>query len=67
LREANGTNARGLMNYIHELVGRLAEKRPVENAALFPSIQSGCIDVLLINVNSDVADYGNRAMGKAAT
>jgi hypothetical protein len=37
LREANGTKARGLMNYIHDLVSGMAEKRPVQNADLFPT------------------------------
>ena len=30
-REANGTKARELMNYIHDLVSGMAEKRPVHN------------------------------------
>jgi hypothetical protein len=37
LREANGTKARGLMNYVHDLVSGMAEKHPVENGDLFPT------------------------------
>ena len=63
LREANGTKARGLMNYIHDLVSGMAEKRPVENADLFPAY-SNWLDRRFadqwetFNVNSDVADFG---------
>jgi hypothetical protein len=63
LREANGTKARGLMNYIHDLVSGTAEKRPVENADLFPSY-SNWLDRRFadqwetFNVSSDVADFG---------
>jgi hypothetical protein len=35
LRETNGTKARGLMNYIHDLVSGMAGERPVKNAELF--------------------------------
>ncbi len=37
LREENGAKARGLMNYIHDLVKDMAEGRPVENEQLFPT------------------------------
>lgn len=63
LRETNGTKARGLMNYIHDLVSGMAEKRPVENADLFPSY-SNWLDRRFadqwetFNVSSDVADFG---------
>ena len=63
LREANGTKARGLMNYIHDLVSGMAEKRAVENADLFPTY-SNWLDQRFadqwetFNVNSDVADFG---------
>ena len=70
LREAHGTNARGLMNYIHDLVSGMAEKRPVENADLFPGY-SNWLDRRFadqwetFNVNSDLADFGSSS-GKIA-
>jgi hypothetical protein len=65
LRDANGTKARGLMNYIHDLVSAMAEKRAVENADLFPSY-SQWLDRRFadqwetFNVTSDVADLALR-------
>jgi hypothetical protein len=49
LREANGTKARGLMNYIHDLVSGMAEKRPVDNGDLFPTYSKWLDRVFLIN------------------
>ena len=63
LREANGTKARGLMNYIHDLVSGMAQKRVVQNADLFPTY-SDWLDQRFedrwetFNVGSDVADFG---------
>ena len=63
LREANGTKARGLMNYIHDIVNSMAEKRPVKNAGLFPAY-SNWLDQRFadqwetFSVGSDVADFG---------
>jgi hypothetical protein len=63
LREANGTKARGLMNYIHDLVSGMAEKRRVDNSDLFPTY-SMWLDRRFadqwetFNVSSDVADFG---------
>jgi hypothetical protein len=63
LREANGTKARGLRNYIHDLVSGMAEERPVENAELFPTYsqwlnQRFADHWKTFNVSSDVADFG---------
>ena len=63
LREANGTKARGLMNYIHDIVSGVAEKRPVNNADLFPSYSNWLNRRFAdqwetFNVSSDVADFG---------
>ena len=63
LREANGTKARGLMNYIHDLVSGMAEKRRVDNSDLFLTY-SKWLDRRFadqwetFNVSSDVADFG---------
>jgi hypothetical protein len=52
-----------LMNYIHDLVSGMAEKRAVENANLFPTY-SKWLDRRFadqwqtFNVSSDVADFG---------
>ena len=51
------------MNYIHDLVSAMAEKRAVENADLFPTY-SNWLDRRFadqwetFNVSSDVADFG---------
>ena len=51
------------MNYIHDLVSGMAEKRAVENANLFPTY-SKWLDRRFadqwqtFNVSSDVADFG---------
>ena len=63
LREANGTKARGLMNYVQDLVSGMADERPVENAELFPAYSnwlSWRFDDKweTFNVGSDVADFG---------
>ena len=62
-RETNGTKARGLMNSIHDLISGMAEKRPVNNADLFPSysiwLNRRFADQWeTFNVSSDVADFG---------
>ena len=63
LRESNGTKARGLMNYVQEMVNGMAEKRRVDNDELF----SGYSDWLnkrfsdqweTFGLNSDVDDFG---------
>jgi peptidoglycan hydrolase-like protein with peptidoglycan-binding domain/uncharacterized protein YecT (DUF1311 family) len=62
LREKNGVRARGLMNYIHDFVRQLAEKRSSDNR-LFPSY-SNWLNMRFANqwetynVSSDVADFG---------
>jgi hypothetical protein len=63
LREANGTKARGLMNYIQDLVSGMAEERPVENGELFPAYsnwlnQRFADQWKTFNVSSDIADFG---------
>jgi hypothetical protein len=63
LREANGAKARGLMNYIHDLVSAMAEKRPVEDANLFPAYSKWLDERFgdqwqTFNVSSEVADFG---------
>ena len=63
LREANGTKARGLMNYVQDLVSGMAEERPVENGELFPAYsnwlnQRFADQWKTFNVSSDVADFG---------
>jgi len=62
-REANGTKARGLMNYIHDLVSAMADKRPVEDANLFPAYSKWLNERFgdqwqTFNVASEVADFG---------
>jgi hypothetical protein len=64
LRDANGTKARGLMNYAHDLVSRMAEERPVENADFFPGYSNWLNQRFsdkweTFNVGSDVADFGS--------
>jgi uncharacterized protein len=62
-RAANSAKARGLMNYVQDLVSGMAEKRAVKNADLFPAY-SGWLDGRFVdkwetfNVSSDVADFG---------
>lgn len=63
LRDANGTKARGLMNYVHDVVRGMAEERPVENADLFPAYSNWLNQRFTdkwetFNVGSDVADFG---------
>jgi hypothetical protein len=63
LREANGTKARGLMNYVHDLVSGMADERPVENAELFAAYSNWLNQRFndkweTFNVGSDVADFG---------
>lgn len=63
LREANGTKARGLMNYVHDLVSSMAEKRPVKNLNVFPTYSNWLNERFAdqwetFNVGSDVADFG---------
>jgi uncharacterized protein len=63
LREQNGTKARGLMNYIQDLVSGMAFNRSVKNASLFPVyddwLKGRFIDRWeTFNVTSDVADFG---------
>jgi hypothetical protein len=63
LRAANGVKARGLMNYVQDLVSGMAQKRPVKNADLFPAysrwLEGRFADQWeTFNVSSDVADFG---------
>jgi uncharacterized protein len=63
LRAANGAKARGLMNYIQDLVSGLAQKRLVKDANLFPGysrwLEGRFADQWeIFNVSSDVADFG---------
>jgi len=63
LREANGTKARGLMNYIHDLVSAMAEQRPVADDDLFPTYSNWLNRRFAdqwetFNVSSDVEDFG---------
>jgi hypothetical protein len=63
LRETSGTKARGLMNYVHDLVSGMAEERPVENAGLFPAYSNWLNQRVIdkwetFNVSSEVADFG---------
>jgi hypothetical protein len=70
LRDANGTKARGLMNYAHDLVSRMAEERPVENADFFPGYSNWLNQRFsdkweTFNVGSDVADFGSVRRGNS--
>ena len=63
LRAANGAKARGLMNYIQDLVSGMAEKHAVEKGDLFPTYLNWLNERFAdkwetFNVNSDVADFG---------
>ena len=62
-RAANGAKARGLMNYIQDLVSGMAQKRSVKDANLFPGYsrwleQRFADQWEIFNVSSDVADFG---------
>ena len=63
LREANGTKARGLMNYVHDLVRGMADQRHVENSGMFPTYSHWLVQRFTdkwqtFDVSSDVLDYG---------
>jgi hypothetical protein len=62
-RDENGTKARGLMNYVQEIVNGMAFNRPVRNAGIFPLygdwLRGRFVDRWeTFNVSSDVADFG---------
>ena len=62
-KRRNGAKARGLMNYIQDLVSGMAQKRLMKDANLFPGYsrwleQRFADQWEIFSVSSDVADFG---------